>query len=1153
MMGGKTLRRWLLAGACGLAVLGLPVAAQADPITSAIVGALAITGTAATVATFVINTALQLATAFALSKLSPKNRASSQERQASVTTLSLGEVPREAVFGRACTAGSLANAFNFGGTYGTDWECLVLCLADHELDALEGYIIDGTFHAWSGNGMQAGFSNCLDMEFINAKADVAPPARFASAAGYGSTDRLKSVAKVYFAYKASDTVFPQGRPSVKFVVRGKRCYDPRLDSTVAGGSGAHRWADPATWAWSENAQVCRYNWVRGVYALDQVAAPEQLLVGRGLSAVEAPPERIIAAANVCDEAVTLRAGGTEKRYRVGGVIRADEDFDQVEDYFAAAMAGVIVQREGGVEIEPGQAKSTVAEITDQDLVTGEKAMFDRFLPDPQRINTVVGRYVEPAQNWSDHASPVRRSILDIQADGRPHEAALPQTLVTSGTQSQRCAEIERRNARLERRATITLGPRFSFLEEGDWIGWTSERRHNGGRVVYRVEAYSRAPSWRRTLALREISALSYSWTAATDEIIPGTPPAPEPARPAALALGSPAFSVLALIGTDGSVTPAVKATWATPVDPAVIGIRLEVRVAGEAEVTPTTILTRDMIDGGQLVTTAGVPPGTAMEARLSPLADPSREVTPSAWTAVTTGASSSGGVGGLSPGEVDNRNVPIGQNAYINSDFNQSADGSVRLSTVNNIAEAYTHDGGRNLTVGSDPFFGVRNVLWSAVIATDGAFASGLFAFGWGLGGAGGGLTSLRRHALPVTPGELVGVRWMVSIHGASAATARIRWFDAAGALLTPEPDFPVVGFVDGRVGSKTGLGGDPANYYEVSGLAAAPAGAAYATTLIYASIATGAPSTYIFQMEPQLVRLAAGQTVLPPYTPGPVDRASDKTGEQISAGFFGQGGLATLNQATWAVHVTGVGKPEDYATKSVVYRQTASPTSPGLNDIWVQLNGGGDPIAVGAWNGTNWIFGGDVTLLNVAGALVGQSTLATQQPPSHAGNAAALAAGLTVGMSYLDSSDSNRLKAVVASTTVGPPPVQIVQTDTIPTTGTTETSIATVGSTNPAGGKIKLTTGLVGIGGGPNANSFARIRIKATYGGTTTLLYDGLIVVNADGSVTTNELQGGNGLMVANPGSGAVTYSITRQRAGSVSTGGDNYAVNVLFEWVNA
>ena len=39
------------------------------------------------------------------------------------------------------------------------------------------------------------------------------------------------------------------------VVRGKKVYDPRADTTFPGGSGAQRLATPSTWAWSDNSAL----------------------------------------------------------------------------------------------------------------------------------------------------------------------------------------------------------------------------------------------------------------------------------------------------------------------------------------------------------------------------------------------------------------------------------------------------------------------------------------------------------------------------------------------------------------------------------------------------------------------------------------------------------------------------------------------------------------------------------------------------------------------------------------------------------------------------------------------------------------------------------------------------------------------------------
>jgi len=102
-------------------------------------------------------------------------------------------------------------------------------------------------------------------------------------------------------------------------------------------------------------------------------------------------------------------------------------------------------------------------------------------------------------------------------------------------------------------------------------------------------------------------------------------------------------------------------------------------------------------------------------------------------------------------------------------------------------------------------------------------------------------------------------------------------------------------------------------------------------------------------------------------------------TETRTAAAIVGQGALATLNQATWATQITGTGKPEDYATKSVVYRQATAPAS-GLtvNDIWVQLDGSGNATRVFAWTGSAWQLGADITGINTAAAISGQGTLAT-------------------------------------------------------------------------------------------------------------------------------------------------------------------------------
>lgn len=503
-------------------------------------------------------------------------------RQAAALTLQFGENPRVALFGTAATGGTLIDAFNWGGKYGTDWEGVVIGLADHECDDLVGFYVNDTYYSFTSSGLVPGFNSQLSVQWFAGTEFQSVASDMITYGGWTSNDNLAGMSYVFVSYKADKSdakhpVWPSGRPRFLWVLRGKKCYIARKDSSV-GGSGDHRWDDPSTWEWTDNPIDCRYNWARGIYACDRIDQPDQLLIGRGLTATEAPPENTFWRANICDEDVDLAGGGTEKRYTIGATILSDDQFIETEETFAAACAGVITQPEGAVEIEPGHAKTPVAYITDSDLVVGSSVSFSSFRSeaDEEWCNTAIGRYVEPTQKWAEHSAPIRRNYADVLADGGARERTLQLAAVTSVTQAQRCAEIARRMGRLPHTAAITLGPRFAGLEEGDWIVWTSARRTKGLPMMFRIEAYGLDPKWQNSLALREINAEVYDWET-TDEIAPGsvaeatTPPD---------GFGVPDEESWALsgssIGSDGKTLPAVEFTGAVE-DIYVSNVRFEYR------------------------------------------------------------------------------------------------------------------------------------------------------------------------------------------------------------------------------------------------------------------------------------------------------------------------------------------------------------------------------------------------------------------------------------------------------------------------------------------------------------------------------------------------------------------------------------------------
>ncbi len=520
-----------------------------------------------------------------VSMLTPKGRRPDAAAQA----LQLGEVPRQAVFGRLAVPGSLVDAFNYGGKYGTDWEVLVIALADHRCEALEGFYVNDTYVAFAADGAVAGYNGQLSVWWRNGtETQTVPAVLTTNGPGWTANDNGAGVAYVVVAYKADDAdakspVWPGGRPRFKWVVKGARCYDPRKDTSV-GGAGAQRWNDPATWAWSENPIVCRYTWARGLYACDRVDQPSQLLIGRGLSSTEAPPANAFSRANVCDELV-----GGSPRYRVGGLVIATDAFIDVEQDFAAACAGTITQPEGSVEIDPGEARAAVLTFTDRDLIVGSKARWSDIPSDGDQewANSVVATFTDPAQQWSQRAAPIRRELADVTADRKPREARIDLGFVSWVAQASRVAEIRRRFGRLWGRGEVTLPPRFAGIEEGDWVIWQSDRFFKGGAKTFRVEAWSSNPAWHHTLTLRQISSTVYSEGAALTD---GSVAIQQPAPPV---IGAPAPGAWVLAAgqmqAGGMASPALIVTGNAD-DPAARFVRIEY-VQGTAPITPATLWT----------------------------------------------------------------------------------------------------------------------------------------------------------------------------------------------------------------------------------------------------------------------------------------------------------------------------------------------------------------------------------------------------------------------------------------------------------------------------------------------------------------------------------------------------------------------------------
>ncbi|MET3602223.1 hypothetical protein ABID12_004197, partial [Martelella mangrovi] len=130
-------------------------------------------------------------------------------------------------------------------------------------------------------------------------------------------------------------------PSMLFELGSIPLYDPRKDSSV-GGSGAHRWDNPATWEPSNNLFVIMYNVERGIYYGDQ-----WIYGGQNLSAYRQPIANWMAAMNEADALVDDGNGEMVPAFRGGyEFIGNERPLDALEELRLACNA--LLAEVGGI-------------------------------------------------------------------------------------------------------------------------------------------------------------------------------------------------------------------------------------------------------------------------------------------------------------------------------------------------------------------------------------------------------------------------------------------------------------------------------------------------------------------------------------------------------------------------------------------------------------------------------------------------------------------------------------------------------------------------------------------------------------------------------------------------------------------------------------
>lgn len=580
------------------------------------------------VGTALVSAGISLALGFVARALGPKPSDQGLGPRGMRLTLRLDpNAERELVFGTAATAGTLA----YRGTYGGQNRHLqlVFVLADHECESLEEVWVDGKKVTWNSlDGSVDEFPDVMTLTFHNGAYDQAADAALVanSDGAWTSNDRGRGVCYVMAHLKFAPRKYPQGPPAFVFVIKGAKLYDWRKDSTN-GGTGTHRWGTPSTYEWSDNPALELYNYRRGIFV------DVNRIGGMATPAVALPVADWTAAANACDETVALKAGGSEKRYRCNGVVTTSQTHGEVIRQIVSAAAGREIDSGGTIRFLPGVSAAPVLAFTDDDLMAAAAVSIERKHPRSELVNAVFGSYHDPVQMFEGVALPPRVSPADEATDGGVRlERHYALDFVTSQTQGQRVLEILRRRGRRQTSVQARLRSRFSVLEAGDWVTWTSARYGWTNKTFEVASAAVSGDDLTTQLTLVETDANVYAWTPASDELDVTAPPAvPAGNNPFVQLSGLAVASILVSSGST-SERPGLQATWTPVDDETVTELLIEYRRQGD-----TVALQRSVKEpaAGEYTWVDGVQGGTTYEIRADLVTVPARDTLWTSWVATS--------------------------------------------------------------------------------------------------------------------------------------------------------------------------------------------------------------------------------------------------------------------------------------------------------------------------------------------------------------------------------------------------------------------------------------------------------------------------------------------------------------------------------------
>tara|TARA_R100001443_G_scaffold34889_2_gene48654 strand:+ start:1508 stop:4426 length:2919 start_codon:yes stop_codon:yes gene_type:complete len=286
-----------------------------------------------------------------------------------------------------------------------------------------------------------------------------------------SNHRLRGLAYIALKFKWNNDAFGS-LPTVNAIIKGKKVYNPNLDSTVTGGSGSHRAYTSSTWEYSDNP----------IYQLLDYLRNDRFGMGIANSYFDSNFADWQVAGDVCDTDITPFSGASTIDLMDSHTVvdTSRKAIDNVKDFvrgsrsflnFSAGKYNILVEGSGSASIT----------LTEDNILGGIQISSKNK---NSRYNRVIVNFINPDKNFqSDTAQfpPVDEtglasadtfSNMQTADGGLLLEGRFDFSMLTNPHQAQEMAEVILRRSRTSLDINIKADATALDLSIGDIVNVT---------------------------------------------------------------------------------------------------------------------------------------------------------------------------------------------------------------------------------------------------------------------------------------------------------------------------------------------------------------------------------------------------------------------------------------------------------------------------------------------------------------------------------------------------------------------------------------------------------------------------------------------------------------------------------------------------------